>query len=55
MNAKSALDFGAKTPAGEKRESLMINGLASPSHLIEYGGFVIIFSVFDFSVLLSRV
>src|SRR5690606_30119051 len=38
VKAKSALDFGAKTPAGEKRGSLINNGLASPSHLIEYGG-----------------
>ena len=26
-------------PAGEKRGSLIIKGLLSPSHLIEYGGF----------------
>jgi hypothetical protein len=37
--AKSAFDLGAKTPAGENLSSLISNGLASPSHLIEYGGF----------------
>jgi len=36
--ARSALDFGASTPAGENLGSLIMSGLASPSHLIEYGG-----------------
>jgi hypothetical protein len=35
INAKSAFDFGARTPAGEKRSSLIRIGLSSPSHLIE--------------------
>ena len=35
MNARSALDFGASTPAGEKRGSLMSVALLSPSHLME--------------------
>ena len=35
INAKSAFDFGASTPAGEKRSSFIRIGLASPSHLIE--------------------
>ena len=38
MKAMSALDFGASTPAGAKRGSLMRTGLLSPSHLMEYGG-----------------
>jgi len=38
VKARSALLFGARTPAGEKRGSLMRRGLLSPSHLIEYGG-----------------
>ena len=38
MKAKSAFDFGASTLAGEKRGSLINNGLLSPSHCIEYGG-----------------
>src|SRR5690606_19448970 len=38
VNARSALDFGASTPAGANRGSLMSSGFASPSHLVEYGG-----------------
>lgn len=38
IKARSALDFGASTPAGEKRGSLIRTGLSSPSYLIEYGG-----------------
>ena len=34
----TAFDFGASTPAGEKRSSLIKIGFASPFHLIEYGG-----------------
>ena len=34
-NARSAFDFGASTPAGEKRGSLISTGLSSPSHLME--------------------
>ena len=33
--AKSALLLGARTPAGEKRSSLISRGLSSPAHLIE--------------------
>ena len=39
INARSALLFGARTPAGAKRGSLISNGFSSPAHLIEYGGF----------------
>ncbi len=39
VNARSAFDFGASTPAGAKRSSLISSGFASPSHLMEYGGF----------------
>ena len=39
MKAMSAFDFGARTPAGEKRGSLISKPLASPSHLMELGGF----------------
>jgi hypothetical protein len=35
MNAKSAFDFGAKTPAGENLGSLINNGSLSPSHCTE--------------------
>ena len=35
MNAKSALLFGAKTPAGANLGSLINSGLSSPSHFIE--------------------
>ena len=35
MKARSAFDFGARTPAGEKRGSLIIRGLASPSQRME--------------------
>lgn len=35
MNARSAFDGGANTPAGEKRGSLMSRGLFFPSHLVE--------------------
>src|SRR5690606_13233016 len=38
VKARSALLLGASTPAGAKRGSLISSGLASPSHLIEYGG-----------------
>lgn len=38
INAISALLFGASTPAGEKRGSLISSGLSSPAHLMEYGG-----------------
>ena len=39
MNAKSAFDFGAKTPAGEYLGSLIKIELSSPIHFIDYGGF----------------
>ena len=39
INAKSALLFGASTPAGANLGSLIRSGLSSPSHLMEYGGF----------------
>ena len=38
INARSALDFGASTPAGENLGSLIKRGFSSPSHLMEYGG-----------------
>src|SRR5690554_1298533 len=38
IKARSALDLGANTPAGEKRGSLIKIGSLSPFHLIEYGG-----------------
>jgi hypothetical protein len=34
VKARSALLFGARTPAGEKRGSLIRIGFSSPSHLI---------------------
>jgi len=37
--ARSAFDFGASTPAGEKRGSLINVPLSEPSQWIEYGGF----------------
>src|SRR5574344_2633544 len=39
INAKSAFDFGANTPAGAYLGSLIKTALSSPAHLIEYGGF----------------
>ena len=39
IKARSALLFGASTPAGAKRGSLMSSGFSSPAHLMEYGGF----------------
>lgn len=39
MNAKSALDLGANTPAGAKRSSLIRVGSSLPIQLMEYGGF----------------
>ena len=39
INARSAFDFGASTPAGEKRGSLMSVALSLPSQRMEYGGF----------------
>jgi len=35
VKAKSAFDFGARTPAGANRGSLMRSGLLSPSQRIE--------------------
>ena len=35
IKARSALDFGARTPAGEKRGSLISSGFSSPAHLME--------------------
>ena len=37
INAISAFDLGAKTPAGAKRGSLINVASSSPFHLIEYG------------------
>jgi hypothetical protein len=45
MKAKSAFDFGASTPAGEKRGSLIKVALSSPSQWIEYGGLNFIWSL----------
>ena len=39
INARSALDLGARTPAGANRGSLIKSGLSEPAHLMEYGGF----------------
>ena len=39
VNAKSAFDAGANTPAGAYLGSFINNGLFLPSQLIEYGGF----------------
>ena len=44
IKARSALLFGAKTPAGEKRGSLISNGLSLPAHFMEYGGLYIIWT-----------
>ena len=38
VKARSAFDFGASTPAGEKRGSLMRAGSSLPIHFVEYGG-----------------
>ena len=35
IKAMSAFDFGANTPAGAKRGSLIKTGLSVPSHFIE--------------------
>ena len=39
VNAKSAFDSGANTPAGAYLSSLIKSGLDLPAHLMEYGGF----------------
>ena len=37
INAISALDFGARTPAGAKRGSLINVASSLPFHFMEYG------------------
>lgn len=39
INARSALDFRASTPAGENLVSFISVASSSPTHYIEYGGF----------------
>ena len=38
VNAKSAFEEGANTPAGENLSSFIKIGFSFPAHLIEYGG-----------------
>ncbi len=38
VKARSAFDFGASTPAGAYRSSLISSGFESPSQRVEYGG-----------------